>query len=71
MQLATNLDAVRDRLRQRDRRPEVVKARGKDGYRSRTVTLEVVVEPALDAFQIGLQRAALVVRHVAAVRLLR
>src|SRR5262249_56152147 len=69
-QFVADHEAVRNRLRQRERRPEVVQARGEDRDAPRAVAVELVVEPVRDALEVRLQRAALLVREVLAVDLL-
>src|SRR4051812_8027487 len=70
VELVADIEPIWHRLRQRQRRPEVVEARGEDDYALGAVTLEVVVEPAGDALEVGLERGALLVRQVLAVDLL-
>ena len=66
--LLVHANAVRHRLREVVRAPEVVGPRREDGRALRAVAVELVVEPAADALEIGLQPLAGVAAQLALAR---
>ena len=67
---ALDLDGVRDRLRQRQRAPEVVQLGGEDGEAVRTVADELLLDVVLDVLEIRLQALPLLAGQLAPVQLL-
>ncbi len=71
VEVTADLRAVPDRLRKRERPPEVVEPGREDRKALRAVSLEVVVEPGRDPLEVRLQGGALLVCEVGPVRLVR
>ena len=69
-ELVADLESIRNRLRERQRRPEIVETCGEHHHAARPVAVEVVVEPARDPLEVRLERAALLVGEVLSVDLL-
>jgi hypothetical protein len=69
VEVAADLGTVRDRLRQRERPPEVVETGREDRQPLGTVALEVVVEPGRNPLEVRLQGGALLVGEVGPVGL--
>ena len=64
VEVTADLRAVPDRLRQRERPPEVVEPGREDREALGAVSLEVVVEPGCDPLEVGLQGGALLVGQI-------
>ena len=71
VEVAADLRAVPDGLRQRERPPEVVEPGREDREPLGAVPVEVVVEPVPDPLEVGLQGRALLVGQVGPVGLVR
>ena len=69
LEISPDLHLVGHGLGQREGPPEVVQTGREDREPLRAVALEVVIEPLRDALPVRLQRGALLVREVLAIRL--